>query len=320
MVAATIHTGRMTGSTLAAGAETWGISGPTFLTAFIAVAAGLVVVALLHRRTLYAGADEGVVLARDLTAEQAAYLQGGEKLAVWAAVARLRAAEAVAVTPRRTLTAVGRPPSPTPLEWAVHEAAARGVRPRDLPLRPEVAGALRRLRDDLERTGLAVPEEARARARVVPAVLLGLLGLGVVRLFAGLANGRPVLLLLAVLLVLTPVTLVLLLRVPRQGPAAKAALDALRGQHHHLAPINQPAYATYGAAALAMGVALYGTAALWQADPAFAEEADVEEQYAAAGGGYYASSPDGGASGSSGGDGGGGGCGGGCGGCGGCGG
>jgi uncharacterized protein (TIGR04222 family) len=307
----------MTGSLVAADAETWGISGPTFLTAFIAVAAGLVVVALLHRRTLYTGADQGVTLAGNLTAEQAAYLQGGEKLAVWAAVGRLRAAEAIAVTARGTLTATGSPPpSPTPLEWAVHQAASGGARPRELPLRPEVASALHRLRDDLERTGLAVPEDARARARVVPAVLLGLLGLGVVRLVTGLANGRPVLLLAAVLAVLTPVTLVLLLRVPRKSPAAKAALDALRARHYHLAPVNQPAYATYGAATIAMGVALYGTATLWQADPAFAEEAEVEQQYAAAGSGYYSAPPDGGASG---GDSGGscGGCGGGCGGCGG---
>ncbi|GLI01857.1 TIGR04222 domain-containing membrane protein [Phytohabitans aurantiacus] len=303
----------MTGSLLAADADTWGISGPTFLTAFVAVAAGLVAVALLYRRTLYIGADEGVTLAGDLTAEQVAYLQGGDKLAMWAAVGRLRSVESITVTARGKLATTGTPPpSPTPLEWAVHQAASQGARPRELPVQPEVASALHRLRDELERTGLALPEEARTRARVVPVVMLGLLALGVVRLFAGLANDRPVLLLVAVLAVLTPVTLVLL-RVPRTGKAAAAALEHLRVRHKHLAPINQPAYATYGAAALAMGVALYGTATLWHADPAFAQEAEIEEQYAAAGGGYYpgGATAGGDGGGSSGGDGGGGGCGGG---------
>lgn len=135
------------------------------------------------------------------------------------------------------------------------------------------------------------------------------------RLVSGLFSGRPVGYLLLTLVALLIVTLVLR-RVPMLTRAGRAALRSVRSQHTHLAPASAPAYATYGAAGAAMGVALYGTASLWALDPGFAEQAEIQRQAAAGSGwsgGSDGSSGGGDSSGSDGGSscGGGGGCGGG---------
>ncbi|MDG4786204.1 hypothetical protein O7626_09740 [Micromonospora sp. WMMD1102] len=108
---------------------------------------------------------------------------------------------------------------------------------------------------------------------------------------------------------------------PRVGPrSALLLLAQLRRSHDHLSPRHRPALATYGPAAAAMAVALFGTEVLGELDQEMAAEAYVEHRavdtgptgapgagYGHAGHGDPGSGADGGASG-------GGGCGGGCGG------
>ncbi|GAB3983773.1 TIGR04222 domain-containing membrane protein [Plantactinospora veratri] len=192
---------------------------------------------------------------------------------------------------------------------------------RTLDSDPRVLAALAALRADLTRSGLALPRSTRSAARIGPVLLLGLLAVGLARLVAGLVGGQPVGYLGLGLLVLAPTSVVLLRTVPHRTRAADALLRDLRRQHQHLEPRHSPAYATYGAAGAALGIALFGTAALVEFDPAFAMEAEVQRAMsgsAAGGSGWTAANTGGGDS--SGGDGSGGGCGGGCGGCGGCGG
>ena len=57
--------------------------------------------------------------------------------------------------------------------------------------------------------------------------------------------------------------------------AGQAVLAESRTRSRHLAPSLAPSWATYGVAGAAMGVALYGTAAIWAADPAFAGAAGL---------------------------------------------
>jgi len=101
---------------------------------------------------------------------------------------------------------------------------------------------------------------------------------------------------------------ILLFRRPWRTRTADRVLRWLRHRHNHLAPRHNPAYATYGAAGAAMGVALYGTAALWAMDPGFAEQAQIQQQSlaggSAAGGGGTAGAGDGGGGDSGGGGGG----------------
>jgi uncharacterized protein (TIGR04222 family) len=299
--------------------DTWGISGPTFLWVFSLLGVVFAVGTLVHRQRVLRGPAH--VRPSAITGQEAAYLNGGPRLAVYASLGALRTAGAIGVSDDGVLAQTGAlPAGSTPLDVAVYHAADRRIRPRALLADRWVGDAVGSLRADLERSGLALPAEARRSARSGALVLLALLAFGVVRLVAGVSNKRPVALLAMLLVVLGVVIVMLLVKVPHRTAAADFVLTTLRLKHRDLAPIKQPAWSTYGPAGAAMGVALFGTAALWTADPAFAAAADVQRQFAAAHGGdsssYYAGGGDSGAgytgAGSScGGGGGGGGCGGG---------
>lgn len=282
----------------AAAGDTWGISGPTFLWVFSLLGVVFAAGTLVHRQRVLRGPAH--VRPNAITGQEAAYLNGGPRLAVYASLGALRTAGAIGVSDDGVLAQTGAlPAGSTPLDVAVYHAADRRIRPRALLADRWVGDAVGSLRADLERSGLALPAEARRSARSGALVLLALLAFGVARLVAGVSNKRPVAFLAILLIVLSLVILVLLVKVPHRTAAADFVLTSLRLKHSELAPIKQPAWSTYGPAGAAMGVALFGTAALWTADPAFAAAADVQRQFAAAHGGdsslYYAGGGDSGA-------------------------
>jgi uncharacterized protein (TIGR04222 family) len=303
-------------SGLAAAGDTWGISGPTFLMYYLATAAVVVVGSILHRARLFAGRREAN--RRRLTSDQAAYLNGGPRLAVYAALAGLRHAGAIGLGPDGALTRAGSlPAGSTTLDQAIYHAAGNGVRPRALAAQQWVADALTDLRERLERDGLALTADQRRAARTGPLLLLALAAVGLLRTFAGLSNDRPVGFLILAVLALGAVALVQLLRTPTSTRAGREALKSLQADNRYLSPSRHPSYATYGATGAALGVALFGTASLYAMDPAFASAAEVQRQFAgggdgAAGGGASTGATCSGAAGCGGGGGGcgGGGCGG----------
>jgi uncharacterized protein (TIGR04222 family) len=295
---------------LAAPGDTWGISGPLFLRVYLLAAAVVVVGSIVHRVRVLAGPPAGDV--GQLGPQQVAYLNGGEQLAIWSSLGGLRSSGTIGVRPDRRLTTGGpMPAGTTPLDQAIHLAASRNATTRELRRDEWVRRALDQLRTSLEQRRLALTPARRAALRRGPFLLSALLLLGIFRIFAGLENDRPVGWLVLSQLPLI-VAAVMLYRVPWRTRAATRALRGLRQQHTYLAPASAPAYATYGPAGAAMGVALFGTASLWAMDPGFAEQAEIQRQAASGGG----SSGCGGGSSCSGGSscGGGGGCGGGCGG------
>jgi uncharacterized protein (TIGR04222 family) len=295
----------------AAAGYTWGIPGPAFLLVFLGVAAILVVGARARRARLLRGPAN--VQLGQVGPQQVAYLNGGDRLAAYAALSGLRGAGAVGVNPDRTLAVSGPVPAgATPLDVAVHQAAGRRLYARSLTLDSWVGGALDQLRGDLERAGLAVCADDRHAARRTALPLLALGAVGLARIVAGVAGDRPVgFLVLAEIGVLVAAA-VLYARVPRRTTAGRQAMEELRRRNSHLSPKHRPAMAAYGATGAAMGVALFGVGALWAMDPAFAAGAEIERVAAGPGSGYTG---DGGSGGDGGGGGcGGGGCGGGCGG------
>ncbi|GAA4683750.1 TIGR04222 domain-containing membrane protein [Phytohabitans rumicis] len=291
--------------------DTWGIPGPTFLALFAGAAAALVIAAIIHRAILFTG-RRGYPVDR-LGPQQVAYLNGGEKLALYSSLAGLRAAGAIDVAKGGALSPAGpMPAGVTPLDQAVYNAAGKRIRARDLAHEPWVESALTELREGLRSDGLVPTAATRRAARVVPLLMLALLGLGIVRVMAGLANDKPVGFLILLLIGWALIAVTTFFRVPRHTMAARTALNDMRRRHEYLSPSSAPAYATYGAASVALGVGLFGAASLWALDPAFAAEAEIQRAYASAGGtgGSYGGSSSGGDSGGSS-DGGGGGCGGG---------
>jgi uncharacterized protein (TIGR04222 family) len=294
---------------LAAAGDTWGISGPTFLAYFLAAAVVVVVGSKLHRAQLFAGTRDDN--RRRLTSDEAAYLNGGPRLAGYAALAGLRNSGAIGLGSDGALVQSGPlPAGATALDQAIYHAAGNRVRPRALAAQQWVAAALTDLRDRLERDGLLVTDEQRRAARTGPLLLLALAAFGAVRLYAGVANARPVGFLLIATVALGAIGALQLFRFPRRTRKGNAVLQAMRRDNGYLSPGRYPSYATYGAAGAALGVALFGTASLYAMDPAFASAAEVQRNLAGGGAdGGASSSSIGGCGGSS--CGGGGGCGGG---------
>lgn len=292
---------------------TWGVPGPTFLIIYLVAAVAVAVLATLHRRALSAGS--ATPRTGDLSPQQAAYLNGGERLAVYTALGGLRAAGAIGTADDKTLVQMSAMPAgATPLDAAVYNAAGKRIRAAALPGDPWVAEAVGRLREGLEAAGLATTAAQRRTVRLWGIAGLGLLAVGVLRLIAGLANDRPVGFLALALTAVGALSLFLLIRLRRETRTGRAALEDLRSRHAYLAPDNSPSYATYGVSGAAMGVALYGTPTLFAMDPAFAAQADIQRVAAGSSGsgGSVGYTPSGGGS-----CGGGSSCGGGGGGCGG---
>ncbi|MEV6693063.1 TIGR04222 domain-containing membrane protein [Micromonospora sp. NPDC051196] len=289
----------------AANFDTWGVPSRTFLILYLLAAVVLVIGTLIHRRRTLAG--RSAPSADQLNPQQVAYLNGGDDLAVWSSVSSLRSQGLIGVQPTGALIAEGAlPPGATPLDRAVHHAAGQHYPARQLRRTEWVARALDELRDGLARHDLLVGPDRRAALRLGSLLLAALVALGVARIAAGLANDRPVWYLVLIVGGLAVLTTILFVRVPRRTRAAQDALLGLRHRNRHLAPAAKPAYTVYGAAGLAMAVALYGTASLWALDPTFAQQADIQREAMAAGG---SSSTAGGYGGDSTSDSGGGGCG-----------
>ncbi|MFD0742946.1 TIGR04222 domain-containing membrane protein [Phytohabitans flavus] len=219
---------------LAAAGDTWGIPGSTFAASFAGAAAVLLIAALIHRIVLFSGRHTPV---DRLGPQQAAYLNGGDKLAVYSSLAGLRATNAIAALPGRTLVASGpMPPNVTPLDQAVYHAASQHVRARDVVNDQWVRTALAELRDDLERRGLARDRHTRKAARAVPFLMLALAGLGGVRMIAGAANGKPVGILAALVIVMAFLALFFIGSIRPVTRAGGRTLGEMRRQHAYLSP------------------------------------------------------------------------------------
>ncbi|MDP9792160.1 uncharacterized protein (TIGR04222 family) [Catenuloplanes nepalensis] len=291
---------------LSASGDTWGIPGPTFLAVYLGAAAVALVIVLVRRHKMAGGTH--VPGTDHLSSQQAAYLTGGPDLAVYSAVASLRGAGLIAGAPgRRVVQTAPLPEGVPPLDTAFYHALQRNQTVRSAKNDPAVQNELDRLRTDLERFGLALSDDDR-RAYRNSTLLLGALALlGVVRIAFGLINGAPVWYLFLIVLALGITAVVLRSRTPWMTRTGKTALAGMRQRYQYLSPAQSPAWATYGATGVAMGVALWGTASFYTFDPAFAADSEIERQAEAAttGGGGW--SGDGGSSWSGGSDGGGGG-------------
>jgi uncharacterized protein (TIGR04222 family) len=297
-------------STIGGMGDTWGIAGPAFLVSYAVLGLATLVLALVWRaRARSSGSDRR---GRDLTPAEVGFLIGGPQRASLAAVGQLRAAGALDARSGRLTVTGPRPSGLDAYASAVYSAVASGTPSRAQQLPAAVPSATAALERELVRDGLAVDGEARARARLGGWVMLAVAAFGLARAIAGLDNDKPVGYLAVLVLTVSVTGLALLAKAPRRTGAGDRVLAGLRTKHHYLAPAQHPSWATYGAAGAGLGVALFGVGSLWDADPSFAAQAQLQ-RYRDSGGG-----DGGGDSGGGGGDaGGGGGDGGGGGGCGG---
>jgi uncharacterized protein (TIGR04222 family) len=292
--------------------DTWGISGPGFLLLYVALLVVTVAAVVLTRRRALTVPDGAAVPDR-LDRYEAAYLNGGCGLAATTAVSSLLRAGHLASSPRRGrrpwLVAGPAPAAGAhPVEWATYQLVAqRPNHPRwalgaELCRGPAMAAVCERLR----RAGLAPRPEQQARYRAAGLWFLPLLALGVARVVAGTANGRPVGFLVALLLLTAVMAAALCLRVPQATELGRRTLGRLRSGTRRPTAGASPAE-------LGMATALFGAGVLWAADAETALALRVPREHGALLGGITGGEGGGDAGGGGGGCGGGG-CGGGCGG------
>jgi uncharacterized protein (TIGR04222 family) len=270
------------------------MSGPDFLLVYGLLTALALGVVLLLRRQVAAGRDDPGA-GSGLSAYEVAYLAGGPVRAVAAALSALHTQgviertgrDILAVTPSGEL-----PPAADRLDKAI-VAVAQGrtsLHAGELASDPSIHRALDAIRQRLESAGVLASAADRVRMRWAVLPLVAVVLLGGARFLTGAATGRPVGF-LAIVLLAVVILAVRLMRVPRLTRAGQAAVDALRTRHHHLSPSSSPAWNLYGPAGAAMAVGLFGGAALWAADPAFAWGAgmELERVRAASSSGSYGS-------------------------------
>jgi hypothetical protein len=137
----------------------------------------------------------------------------------------------------------------------------------ELSERPELAELRRRL----ERTGLLLSAPAVTKGRRGVLLLwLAVLGLGGLRLAADIDRGRPVTVLVLLLVAALLGALVSLRFGWRRTAAGHQALRAARRGSGGRALAASTGAARYGPVGAGYGVALFGLSALWATDPAYA--------------------------------------------------
>jgi uncharacterized protein (TIGR04222 family) len=302
-----------------AGTETWGVSGPDFLKVYIglgaAVSALAVILFLWTRYRSGTGHRDSRASAEDLTPADAAYLRGGPAAVVLCALAALRTRGLVLAPSRRRLATsrTSVPGGASGLERAVHEAVRRQAPYRRIARVPRVREELDAVDTKLTDMGLLPPGPHRTVLRAVELVMFVILAVGIARIVAGIGDQKPVGYLLLTLIGFGTVVIwyhFLARRFPRTRFGDRV-LGHLNSRYIHLAPAHHPSWRANGAETAAMSAALFGAAAVYASDPAFATRLGMS----ASGGSSYSGGGGAGCGGVGGGcGGGGGGGGGGCGG------
>lgn len=293
--------GAQTGTT----GDTWGISGPLFLAlyagAFVAIVAGAFGLRWNHERQGFRK-----VRLEELDDYQVATLSGGEGLAVLVALVRLRLAGVIDLSDgllaplvrsrlgKRTLKTakanrikgqlryVAVTPLPvgaSPVEQAVYESVAMASDPTPSGVRTAAAARpeVPALRDQLIDAGLMRSTATIARYRTHAVWLFALVAVGLLRAVAGLANGRPVTYLFLGI-VATVVTAGTMLAVPDRTFAGRGLLSRAQARRTELRASTAELVGSGGSRGsngTLTGLALFGTAVLWEADPALAFALDA---------------------------------------------
>ena len=237
--------------------DPWGISGPDFVVLYIVLLGAVLLIRVIvagvaSSRALRAGnAPPGP----PPTVYQLAFLAGGPDRATDAAIAALVERGQLRVNSYKQISQAGARPA-EPLERAVADVAQLKT---TATIRAQVRGsaAMRALEDGLDQRGLLASAAAKRQARTFGLVLqLAVLVFGVARLVNGISLGRPVGVLVFLVLVAAVLTIVAAARRSKTGARQpSAAGQRLLGQARSAASGPVPA------GALAGGVLLGGAVA-----------------------------------------------------------
>lgn len=293
-------------------ATTWAVTSAQFLTGYgllcLAAAAGI----WWKWDRAFGRPARGAEPPPELDVYELALLAGGPQLAITSALAQLHGDDLLRIRRREgTLKVSGERPPAQPLERAIYHAVRRqpGVGIEALRRELKDGQELEAMSARLVRDGLLPDGEQTAWSRRLWAVGALLVVLGIARIIGGLSNDAAIGGTAAIVVVVGCATFWLLRRRPLATKRGRETLQRLRAEHADLR--EHPV-----AGQSATTVALFGSGALWLADPAVAAALGVPREEEA--NGSSSRGPHCGAGGTCGGGadsggGGGGGCGGGCG-------
>jgi uncharacterized protein (TIGR04222 family) len=250
-------------------------------------------IALLLRAMLRSGGSPA--RDREPVPEDVAYLTGGPLQAVYAAVAALRSTGSVQASGGLIYASGPLPRGVGEVAAAVHHAArAAGIPVVGLPLHPGVSAVLDRAGDRLRDQGVLLSPGRRWAMRLATVPLFVLALFGAARFALNLPTDDNPELVATVLCVLTIIGALIALftsimvasRAEIRTQGANRLVRDLRRRYATLAPGHNPSLTTNGPAAAALAVGLFGTAALWTADPTFTHAANLPEQRTTTTGSY----------------------------------
>jgi uncharacterized protein (TIGR04222 family) len=265
---------------------TWGIEGADFLGWYLSI--GLLLAGTIFLVRLFTGGlisvrpkvDPHTLLPLDL-----AYLSGGPFHAVaishwvWTDHKAGRHAEEAEFLRANRLD---------PLLQAVAGPVLNSTASiRECLLDPAVSFQLRSRHQQLAGRGLLRSRGVMGFLRILKWVAIGFLVLGVARIVAGMINGRDTAYLVAAVIAGVVLLFVLAVKIPTITHPGIKALRVLRRENQTLRPGRKTGYEGLRPARVALGAALFGTAGLWIAAPAYASAMGIPAAGTAAGGGLY---------------------------------
>jgi uncharacterized protein (TIGR04222 family) len=246
------------------------------LSCYVALAVGLAAVGYMQRQRLLRGPDG--LNADTLDGEEVGYLLGEHERAVAAALAGLRAAGSIRIEQHGCLTRGEGPPPKGRIAGEILRTVTLPVTSAGIAVRTAydhgwVQAAVVDVRDRLVDRGWLIDRRARRRIAACGLPLIVLATVGFVAAAVSTASGEPAGDALAGAVGASIGGLYLAFLIPDRYERVEAELGRLRAAQDHLRPEHAPALVTYGPAAAALAVGLFGTSALLHLDPNLAATA-----------------------------------------------
>jgi uncharacterized protein (TIGR04222 family) len=239
------------------------LTGPAFLGVYVPMLAVAGLLALFVRSVLRPPSSSKIPTPQ-LTAAETAYLAGGSRQALAAVVTSLVQRKVVAVdASTRSIQVVGAlPGTDNTIERQLLSIIGKNPRTVD-SLESNAEGLFDSLRRRLSDRGLLVPDDKRWIPQLGVFLIAGpVLALGVAKLFIGVARGRPVGILILLLLIGAVATFKLLSDLPERSVVGDAALRALRRRNAGLEVASSTRPERVSPEDLALAVALFGPAVM----------------------------------------------------------
>lgn len=262
--------------------NTWGISGPVFLTIFATASVACLVWALCD-----------IYLARRIRLDDPIDRLTPTEIGMLVSDRNAYLAALTQLLTQGYIDSDGQPnPTPSRTKSRLDQLSRTTleVLRNQSGKRKDVARTTRSARVDLRNELRVRGYLTEPSARGVRIALALFMVIGVIRMFAGLSNAKPTGLLVAVLVVDMMSLMFVSGLQQRRTIRGDKALDAARSRNRHLRPELRPAVRTYGPTAAAIGVALFGIRIVELIDPLFAANATVSRGHIAASwgtGGYF---------------------------------